>query len=392
MKLRSIESLELKNKRVILRVGFDVPLMDGKVSDDTRLKESLPTIKFLLAQGCGLTILSHLGRPNGRVDMKYSQAPVADKLQELLPDVPVRFIRDSVLQTGLADGLPQPKFGEIVMLENIRFCAGEETNDLEFAKSLAKLGEIYVDDAFSNAHRDHASVSAITNFLPSYAGLLMAKEIESLSEVLDNPPRPFVAIIGGAKISTKINLITSLLKKVDFLLLGGALANTILKAQGIQVGKSLIEEKMVSVASSFTLTDNRLKIPVDVLAAKEVSEQAVIYKRAVGNLLADEIILDIGADTVQLYKMIIEKAGTVVWNGPMGYIEIEKFAGGTYEVAKIIAAQKGIKSVLGGGETVDAINHLGIKDKFSFVSTGGGAMLEFLEGKVLPAIKPLIIK
>lgn len=392
MKLKLVKEAKVKGKRVLLRVGFDVPIANGLVSDDTRIRESLPTIEYLLEQGSRIILLSHLGRPQGKVDAKYSQASVAVRLRELLGDHKVTFISESVTAQGLSAGIPAPEPGEIVMLENIRFCAGEETNDQMFAESLARLGDIYVDDAFSNAHRDHASMAALAECLPAYAGFLMAREVKALSEVVESPQRPFVAIIGGAKISTKLNLITTLLKKVDFLLLGGALANTILKAQGMQVGKSLIEEQMVSVAKSFTLTDNRLKIPVDVLAAKEIKEGAEIYKRAVGSLLSDEIILDIGADTVQLYKMIIEKAGTVVWNGPMGYFEIEKFAGGTYDIAKIISDQPKVQSVLGGGETVDAINHLGIKDKFSFVSTGGGAMLEFLEGKILPGIKPLIKK
>jgi phosphoglycerate kinase len=392
MELKSVKDVDVKGKKVLLRVGFDVPLRDGAVADDTRIKESLPTIKYLMEHDARIILVFHIGRPKGKVKKEFSVAPVAQQLQVLLPDYHIRFVPHSVAENGLADSLPIPAKGEIMVLENIRFCPGEENNDEQFARQLAALADLYIDDAFSVVHRRHASVEAIAHFLPSYAGMLVEKEVQALSGLLADPKRPFIGIIGGAKISTKLNLITALIKKVDFLLLGGALANTILKAQGVQVGKSLIEEKMVAAAKKLSLTDNKLKIPVDVVAARAVAADAPIEKRAVGNVAVDQIILDIGPDTVQLYTMIIEKAKTVVWNGPMGYFEIQQFAQGTYDMARCIVGQAGIQSVVGGGETIDAINTLRLKDKFSFVSTGGGAMLEFLEGKVLPGLEPLIKK
>ncbi|MFA6553405.1 MAG: phosphoglycerate kinase [Patescibacteria group bacterium] len=397
MKLRLADSVDVSGKRVILRVALDVHYHDedGRlaIDDDARIKAIIPSIKDLQARGAKVILMSWLQRPGGKVVPEMSLAPVSSRLTELLGQ-PVHFFEDCIGDEVAAyiEKVPQKS---VILLENVRFHtgeAGESGMDLEYAKALAKNGDIFINDAFAQIHRDVASITGIPQFLPSYAGPLLNKEIRALSQITDNPPRPLIAIIGGAKISTKLNLITSLMKKVDYLLLGGALANTILKAQGVQVGKSLIEEKMMQAAQSLSLTDTRLKIPVDVVTASEIKESVPIEKKAVGSVAADQIILDIGPDTVELYKMIIKQAKTLVWNGPMGYFEIEQFATGTYDIAKAIAGQTDLQSVVGGGETVDAIHTLGLEDKFSFVSTGGGAMLEFLEKGTLAGLEPLIEK
>ncbi len=397
MKLRLADGVEVSGKRVILRVALDVHYHEDNgslvIDDDTRIKAIVPSIKEFQARGAKVVLMSWLQRPGGKPVPEMSLAPVSSRLTELLGQ-PVHFLSDCVGEEvrKYIDKVP-PK--SIILLENVRFHAGEAGEsgvDIDYAKELASNGDFFVNDAFAQAHRDVASITGITQFLPSYAGPLLAKEVKVLSQITENPPRPLVAIIGGAKISTKLNLITSLMKKVDYLLLGGALANTILKAQGLQVGKSLIEEKMMQAAKSLALTDTRLKIPVDVVTAHEIKEQVPIEKKAVGSVAPDQIILDIGPDTVELYKMIIQQAKTLVWNGPMGYFEIDQFATGTYDIAKSIAARPDLQSIVGGGETVDAIHSLGLEEKFSFVSTGGGAMLEFLEKGTLAGLVPLIEK
>lgn len=389
MTLKTVKTADVKNKRVILRVDFNVPVENGAVTDDTRIKGSLPTISYLLDNRARVIILSHFGRPDGLIQDEFRLKPVAIRIQELLPNNKVNYFPFCAGENGVKDEVAKLKPGEVLILENIRFCPGEEKNDFKFAKGIASLGDLYVNDAFGAAHRAHASVEGVTHFLPSYAGFLLEKEVNTLSTIMENPPRPFIGIIGGAKISTKLPVIKSLLRKVDYLLLGGALANTILKAQGIQVGKSLIEEKMVKLATELVLTENRLKIPVDIIVANEISESAQTRRRPVAKVGEQEIILDIGPDTVNLYGMIIKEAKTIFWNGPMGYFEIKKFAQGTYDIAKDITESQA-NSIVGGGETIDAIKEVNLLDKFSYVSTGGGAMLEFLEGKILPGIKPLI--
>ncbi|MFA5052359.1 MAG: phosphoglycerate kinase [Patescibacteria group bacterium] len=397
MILRSADQVEMTGKRVILRVALDVHYHEEQgqhvVDDDSRLKAVIPSIKFFQSKGAKIILMSWLQRPGGKVVPEMSLEPVSHRLAELLGQ-PVFFLEDCIgeLVRKQIDGAPA---GSVMLLENVRFHpgeAGESGVDMAYAEALAGNGDIFINDAFAQAHRDVASITGIPRFIPSYAGPLLTKEVEALSSISENPPRPLVAIIGGAKISTKLNLITTLLKKVDYLLLGGALANTILKAQGVQVGKSLIEEKMMQAAKSLALTDTRLKIPVDVVTSHEIKDNAPIEKKAVGSVGVDQIILDIGPDTVELYKMIIKQAKTLVWNGPMGYFEIEQFATGTYDIAKSIAAQKGLHSIVGGGETVEAIQSCGLADKFSFVSTGGGAMLEFLEKGTLAGLEPLIEK
>lgn len=394
MKLRSADQVDVSGKRVILRVALDVHYHDenGKliVDDDARIRAIIPTVKDLQARKAKIVLMSWLQRPEGKVVPGMSLEPVSIRLAELIGQ-PVHFINDCV-GDDVRKRIASTPDGSIALLENVRFHpgeAGEKGVDMAYAKELAANGDIFINDAFAQAHRDVASITGIPKILPSYAGPLLIREVDALSMISDNPPRPLVAIIGGAKISTKLNLITTLLKKVDYLLLGGALANTILKAQGIQVGKSLIEEKMMLAAKSLALTDTRLKIPVDVVTAREIKEMTPIEKKAVGSVGPDQIILDIGPDTVELYTMIIKQAKTLVWNGPMGYFEIEEFATGTFDIARFIAKQSGLHSIVGGGETVDAIREQGLEDKFSFVSTGGGAMLEFLEKGTLVGLEPL---
>jgi len=389
MQLKSVKEASLANKKVLLRVDFNVPVENGKVTDDTRILGSLPTINYLLENQARVIILSHFGRPDGKIMDEFRLKPVALRLQELLPKNKVIYYPYCPGDKGVENEAGKLKAGEILVLENIRFCPAEEKNDPKFSEEIARLGDLYVNDAFGAVHRAHASVAGVTQFLPSYAGFLLVKEVTTLSKIMENPTRPFIGIIGGAKISTKLAVIKNLLSRVDFLLLGGALANTILKAQGIQVGKSLVEEKMIKLATELVLTENCLKIPVDIITANEISETAKTRRRAVGKVGEQEIILDIGPDTVNLYGMIIRNAKTVVWNGPMGYFEIKKFARGTYDIARDITESQA-NSIVGGGETIDAIKEVNLLDKFSYVSTGGGAMLEFLEGKMLPGIKPLI--
>lgn len=395
MKLRSAENIEVKGKRVLLRVAFDVHYKPegGRfiVEDDARIKSAIPTIQNLIKRGAIVILLTWLQRPGGKVVEELRLAPAGDRLAELLGK-PVLCLPDCVgeaVRTVINNAPP----GSVLLLENVRFHRGEkgeEGYDDAYARELSRNGDIFINEAFAQSHRDVASISGIPRYLPSYAGPALIQEVEVLNNLLERPKRPFIGIIGGAKISSKIKLITNLLKKVDYLLLGGALANTILKAQGLQIGKSLTDYTVLTAGEQLVLTDTRLKIPVDVVTARSIDAAAETFKRAAGNVGLEEIILDIGSDTVALYKMIINQAKTIVWNGPMGYFEISKFARGTYEIARIIASQSQATSVVGGGETIDAISNLGIKDNFSFVSTGGGAMLEFLEGKTLPGIKPLL--
>ncbi|MFA5070239.1 MAG: phosphoglycerate kinase [Patescibacteria group bacterium] len=390
MRLKTLKNVNLKGKKVLLRAGFDVPLdKKGIITDEARIRESLPTIKYLIKSGAKVIIISHNGRPDGKFVKKLAMDAVAKRLSRLLKRR-VNKLNDCVGQKVLAF-VSKMKAGQVVLLENLRFHKEEEKNDPGFAKKLAGLGDLYVNDAFANCHRQHASVVAITRYLPSYAGFLVEKEVVALSEILMNPRHPFVAIVGGAKTSDKLRTIINLFKKTDALLIGGAIANTILKAQGLQVGRSLVEPGMISKVKKLNLTDVRLKIPVDVIVSKRISPASKAWSRPAGKVKKDEIILDIGEDTIKLYKAIIKKARQIVWAGPMGYFEILKFAAGSFEIAKTLA-QSRAKTLVGGGDTLHVLDKLGLKNKIGFVSTGGGAMLKFLEGDMLPAIKPLINK
>ncbi|MBU0731292.1 phosphoglycerate kinase [Patescibacteria group bacterium] len=383
--MKTLKDLDVKGKRVLMRADFNVPLnKEGKIEDDNRIRAVLPTINYILEHGGSVILMSHFGRPKGEPDPQYSLQPVAEKLSELLGKK-VNLAPDCIGEEAqkMSDDL---KPGDVILLENTRFHKEEKENDPEFSKKLAELGDMYVNDAFGAAHRAHASTEGVARLLPHAAGLLLEKEVETLTKVLNNPEKPVVAIIGGAKISTKIQLIKSMLDKVDNVILGGALANTVLLAQNHKIGKSLVEEELAPTVKD--LIDNKLRIPVDVICAKEVKEGAPTEIKAVGEVEDDDFILDIGPDTMSIYSELIKDAKTIIWNGPMGVFEIPDFATGTLDVAKAVA-DSGAYSVVGGGETAQAIKEMGLADKISFISTGGGAMLEFMEGKKLPAIEAL---
>jgi len=386
MRLKTLSKARVKNKKVLLRCGFDVPFdKKGKIEDDTRIKQSLPTIKYLIKNKAKVIIISHNGRPGGKYVKRLAMDKIGQKLSKFLRKKVVK-LNDCIGQE-VKEKVDKIKPGQVILLENLRFHKEEKNKDKKFTQALADLGEVYVNDAFANSHRDHASMLGITKYLPSYAGFLMKKEIDFLEKFIKKPKGPFVAVVGGAKISSKLKAVISLFKKTDALLLGGALANTILKAKGLQVGQSLIEDKMIKKIKKMKLTDIRLKIPVDVVVTKGKK----VYQRPVGAVSRQEKIYDLGNDTINLYKQIIKKAGQIVWAGPMGFFEDKRFQKGSFEIAKTIGESQAL-SLVGGGDTLDVLDELNLKNKISHISTGGGAMLEFLAEGTLTAVKPLIKK
>lgn len=389
MKKVSIKDLNLTNQRIFLRVDFNVPIDEnGKITSDVRIRASLPTIEYIINDS-GIAILaSHLGRPKGR-DLKHSLRPVAQRLSELV-NQPVAFADDCIGERA-ERVINQAKPGDIILLENLRFYPEEEKNDRRFAQSLAKLANLYVNDAFGAAHRAHASVAEIAKFFENpAAGLLMEKEIEYLSRITETPEHPFVAIIGGSKISDKLAVIKNLLKKVDVLLLGGGLVFNFLKAQGYGIGKSLWEPELLDEARNL-LCESKIRLPQDLVVAEDKREDVATITVPASEIPEGLKGLDIGLDAVKDYRRNILKAKTIVWAGPMGVFEIDKFAFGTKEVANSVveATENGAISVVGGGDTVAALDKFGLTNKISHVSTGGGASLEFLEGKELPGIVAL---
>jgi phosphoglycerate kinase len=392
MAIRSVRDLDVAGKRVLVRVDFNVPLLpDGSVGDDTRLRASLPTVHYLLEHGAAVMLMSHLGRPKGGPDPKLSLAPVAARLAELLGQ-PVQFAPDCVgPETAALARALQP--GQVLLLENLRFHAEEERNDPAFAQQLAGLADLYVNDAFGAAHRAHASTAAIARLLPSAAGLLMQREIEVLSGLLEAPKKPFGAIIGGAKISSKIGVLEQLLARIDLLVLGGAMANTFLKAQGYAVGASLVEDDQLAVARQTLQTAAQRAVqvilPVDVVIADRFAADAALQVVAADEILPGWTVLDVGPQTVELIRQAVTRCATVLWNGPLGMFEFPAFAGGTLAVAHMLADNPGIVSVVGGGESVAAVEQAGLADRITHVSTGGGASLELLEGKTLPGVAAL---
>ncbi len=385
---KTVRDVAVQGRRVLVRVDFNVPLKDGQVSDDTRIQASLPTLKFLITHGAKLLLCSHLGRPKGLVNPTYSLGPVAERLSQLLK-CRIRMAPDCVgnLVSTLIEKI-QP--GEVVLLENLRFHPEEEMNDQVFARELASLAQIYVNDAFGVAHRAHASTVGVAAFLPSVAGLLMERELNFLGRVLTNPTRPFVAILGGAKVSDKITVIERLLTKVDILLVGGGMANTFLKALGTEIGRSLVEENKIDVARTLLMrAKEKLKLPVDVVVANSPDASAQSQIVGVGEIPQMCRILDIGPRTVDYFNGWLQTARTVVWNGPMGVYELAPFATGTFAVAKTLSELTGVTTVVGGGDSAAAVEHAGVSDRITHVSTGGGAALELLEGKVLPGVSVL---
>ena len=385
--MKFLKNINVSNKRVLVRADFNVSLDEqGNILDDFRIKATLPTIEYLIKNSAKVILMAHLGKPKGRIVEKLKMDSVQERLMEYL-DVSITKAPDCIGEE-IEKWTHEMQTGEILLLENLRFHKEEEENDETFAKELAKLGDIYVNDAFGASHRQHASIVAITKFLPAYAGLLLEKEINALNIILENPAKPLIVIIGGAKISTKMKLIKNFLKKADNILLGGALANTALHALGMGIGKSFIEEEMVDEVKGFNITDTKLHIPVDTVASTDTSGEKEIEIAPVGKTKENQLILDIGPETQKLFSRMIKEAKTIIWNGPMGLFEKEQFAKGTEAVAKAIAACE-CYSVVGGGETVTFIDKLGLVDKFSHISTGGGAMLKFLAGEEMPGLKAL---
>jgi phosphoglycerate kinase len=389
----TIRDLDASGKRVFVRVDFNVPLEDGKITDDSRIQAALPTIKALLAQGAIVILASHLGRPDGKVLDSLRLRPVAERLSQLLK-MPVPVTGDA-LGAGTEDAIKRLKPGEVILLENLRFHAEEEKNDPEFAKALASYADVYVNDAFGTAHRAHASTEGIARLLPSYAGLLMEKEIEFLGKLMENPERPFAAIIGGAKVSGKIQVLRNLVDKVDVLVIGGGMANTFLLAQGKPVGKSLAEpdriEDAKAIMASAEKHGTKIVLPTDVVVAKEVTRGSEYKTLPADKVPASWNIVDVGKASLDAMRKALEPARTVFWNGPLGVFEIPTFAVGTREIARFLAgrAQAGATVVVGGGDSVAAVEQQGLADKMTHISTGGGASLEFLEGKELPGVAVL---
>lgn len=382
-----VTDLDVEGKKVIVRVDFNVPIKEGKITDDTRITAALPTINYLLEHGAAVILMSHLGRPKTKEDTQFSLRPVAEHLATLV-DVPVKFAEDcrgEIAKTAAAD----LKAGEVLVLENTRFYPEETKNGVEMSKDLASLADLFVSDAFGSAHRAHSSTAGIADYLPAAAGFLMEKEIKYLGNAIADPVRPFVAILGGAKISDKIGVIENLLKTADKILIGGGMANTFLKAQGYEMADSLVEAEVLDTAKDLlSRAEGKIILPVDMVLANAFDADAEMRMAALGDVPAGWRMLDVGPLTVEQFSDVIMSAGTVVWNGPMGVFEFPRFAEGTFGVARAVANSDAI-SIIGGGDSVSAINQSGLSDKITHISTGGGASLEMLEGLELPGLAVL---
>jgi phosphoglycerate kinase len=391
MALMTVRDIDVKGKRVFIRVDFNVPMENGRITDDTRIRAALPTIQHVVDNGGVAVVASHLGRPKGKRNEEFTLAPAAERLSQLL-DRKVDFASDCIgeaVQKLVASQEP----GSVVLLENLRFYAEEEKNDMGFAAELAKLGDVYVNDAFGTAHRAHASTRGMADLMPvKVGGFLMQKEVDIMGKALANPDRPFVAIIGGAKVSDKITVIENLLPKVDWLIIGGGMANTFLAAQGYQTGKSLVEADKVDTAKRLLeLANGKILLPSDVVVAAEFKADAEHKVVSVDAIPADWMALDIGPESAKGFSKAIKEAMTVVWNGPMGVFEMPAFARGTFAVAQAMADSEGA-TIVGGGDSVAAVEAAGLAEKMTHVSTGGGASLEFLEGRELPGVSCLATK
>jgi len=384
---KTVRDIDVKGKRVLVRVDYNVPIKEGKVGDDTRIRAAMPTLNYLLEHGAAVILFSHLGRPKGGPDPKFSLKPVAEYLSQLAGK-PVAFAEDCVGPAAEAAAKAlQP--GGILLLENTRFHPEEEKNDLELAKKMAALADVYVNDAFGSAHRAHSSTEGVARFLPAVAGFLMEEEIKYLGQAIASPKKPFIAILGGAKISDKIGVIRNLLTKADQVLIGGGMANTFFKAQGYPVADSLVEDEALETARELLqVGGTRLRLPVDMVVGDKFDAEANSKTMPMGPVPEGWRIMDIGPATVAAYAKTVAEAGTVVWNGPMGVFEFPKFAHGTIGVAKAVADSSAI-SIIGGGDSVAAVSAAGLADRITHISTGGGASLEMLEGLVLPGLAAL---
>ncbi len=398
MNKKTVRDIDVQGKRVLVRVDFNVPFDEetGKILDASRLRAALPTIEYLREHGARVILCSHLGRPNGKVveELRMSRVGIGDRLSELL-GVPVHTLYH-VIGPKAVDVTKEMKPGDVVLLENVRFFPEEEANDPKMSHALAELADIYVNDAFGTAHRAHASTAGIAAYLPAVAGLLMEKEIDSLDKALKNPARPFAAIIGGAKISTKIGVLRSLLGRIDCLIVGGGMASTLLKANGVDVGESLVEDNQLDTARNLMREADEKGIPLflpeDVVVVDRVAADALAETVSVDDIPQDMRIVDVGPSSVEGFKEAVEDCKTVIWNGPLGVAEYPQFAKGSLGVAEALASLKNATTIVGGGETVALLHDAGLEDKFTHVSTGGGASLEYLEGKTLPGIAALMDK
>lgn len=392
MNKKTLKDYDYAGKKVLVRCDFNVPLADGKITNDKRIVESLPTIKFLIENKARVILLSHLGRPKGQAKPEFSLKPVADRLEELLGQEVFFLADDKVVSDKVREEVNKLADGQVALLENTRYVAGEEKNDPEFSKDLASLGDYYVNDAFGTSHRAHASNVGLASNLPSAVGFLVQKEIDIMANSIEEPKRPFIAILGGAKVSDKIGVIENLLKKVDKIIIVGAMANTFLKAQGKELGKSLVEDDKLDLARELMekAKDSKvdLLLPVDSLIVDEIKEGIASQVVSVDQIPADKMLVDIGPKTLEEIEKALAGAKTVVWNGPAGVFEVDDFAKGTFGIAKALAELDGT-TIIGGGDSAAAIEKAGLADKVSHVSTGGGASLELLEGKDLPGISAI---
>ena len=394
MDAKTVRDVEVDGKVVFLRADLNVPLDDGRITDDTRIRASLPTIVHLLERGASVILASHLGRPKGKVNDALRLKPVADRLSQLLGR-PVRMTGDA-LGPGVQVAVDKLRPGDLLLLENLRFHAEEEANDAEFARALASAADVYVNDAFGAAHRAHASTEGITHHLPAVGGLLMEREVDALSRLLEKPAKPFHAVVGGAKISGKLEVLHALLARCQAVLLGGGMANTFLAAKGIALGKSLVEQEMIPEAERVLVEARRkrvrLMLPVDAVVAPQIHHRAKTQVVPLDAVPRDQMVVDIGPQTIAAYTEHLDKAKTVFWNGPMGVFEQPQMAAGTWAIARHLAARagKGVVVVVGGGDSVAAVEQLGLGGRFAHISTGGGASLEFLEGQELPGIAALL--
>lgn len=387
---KTIRDIDLKGKRVLIRCDFNVPLDSNQnITDDTRIRAALPTLEYLVTQGAKVVVMSHLGRPKGKAAAEFSLAPVAVRLAELLGKQVEFADSDVVVDDSVKEKVAALKDGDVLLLQNVRFRKEETDNEPGFAKELASLGDVFVQEAFGTAHRAHASTAGVADYLPCVSGFLIEKEVKFLGSALHNPQRPFVAIMGGAKVGDKIKVIENLLTKVDTLIIGGGMSYTFYKAMGLEIGKSILDADNIDLAKMLlekaTSLNVKLLLPVDIVCADEFSNDAKYQTYSRDQIPSDMMGLDIGEETVKLYSEEIAKAKTVVWNGPMGVFEMENFAKGTKAIAEALAISDAT-TIIGGGDSAAAVEQFGLADKMSHISTGGGASLEFLEGKILPGI------